>query len=52
MKYDFKKFMLKNVGFLLVAIVSALYIVKGLYTLGKKYLKKLLTNQKGGVIIL
>lgn len=35
MKYDFKKFMLKNVGFLLVAIVSALYIVKGLYTLGE-----------------
>ena len=30
MKYDIRKFMFKNIGFLLVALVSALYIVKGL----------------------
>ena len=35
MKYDIRKFMFKNIGFLLVALVSALYIVKGLYTLGE-----------------
>ena len=35
MKYDVRKFMFKNIGFLLVALVSALYIVKGLYTLGE-----------------
>ncbi|MBQ9743583.1 MAG: hypothetical protein IJW19_00480 [Clostridia bacterium] len=35
MKYDFKRFMFKNIGFFLVAVVSALYIVRGLYTLGE-----------------
>ena len=35
MKYDIRKFMFKNIGFILVAIVSALYIFKGLYTLGE-----------------
>lgn len=33
MKYDIKKFVFKNIGFFLIAVVSALYIVKGLYTL-------------------
>jgi len=35
MKYDIKKFVFKNIGFFLIAVVSALYIVKGLYTLGE-----------------
>ena len=35
MRYDLRKFMFKNIGFFLVALVSALYIVKGLYTLGE-----------------
>ena len=33
MRYDIKKFVFKNIGFFLIAVVSALYIVKGLYTL-------------------
>ena len=33
MKRDFKKFFFKNIGFFLIAAVSVLYIVKGLYTL-------------------
>ena len=33
MRCDIKKFVFKNVGFFLIAVVSALYIVKGLYTL-------------------
>jgi len=32
---DIKKFIFKNVGFFLIAVVSALYILKGLYTLGE-----------------
>jgi len=32
-KRDFKKFIFKNIGLFLIAAVSALYIVKGLYTL-------------------
>ena len=35
MRYDLRKFMFKNIGFFLVALVSAHYIVKGLYTLGE-----------------
>ncbi len=35
MRYDIKKFIFKNIGFFLVLVVSALYIVKGLYTLGE-----------------
>lgn len=30
---DVKKFIFKNIGFFLIAVVSALYILKGLYTL-------------------
>ena len=33
MKRDFKKFFFKNIGLFLIAAVSVLYIVKGLYTL-------------------
>ena len=33
MKQDIKKFFFKNIGILLIILVSALYIVKGLYTL-------------------
>lgn len=33
MKSDIKKFLFKNIGLFLIAAVSALYIVKGLYTL-------------------
>lgn len=35
MRADIKRFMFKNIGFFLIAVVSALYIVKGLYTLGQ-----------------